>query len=185
MLTPEMNGSGDMTGAAAIPSNPFKIPAHNDVFKLREEERRLAHSKRQKERRKLVHEKHTKTTRINHQTARTRRVVLLCDSLEHFGDTQMTLDQCEASRFSGATEGKDDTQSSKSSKEKYTGRPLKKKKQKQKQPANQRRGKKAFVAVVAAGEGHSSANETTVGGDSGGGSGGGGGVDVREGGGRV
>eukprot|EP00617_Octactis_speculum_P012795 CAMPEP_0185777322 /NCGR_PEP_ID=MMETSP1174-20130828/89012_1 /TAXON_ID=35687 /ORGANISM="Dictyocha speculum, Strain CCMP1381" /LENGTH=152 /DNA_ID=CAMNT_0028465647 /DNA_START=21 /DNA_END=475 /DNA_ORIENTATION=- len=99
---------------------------------------------------------------------RTRRVVLLCDSLEHFGDTQMTLDQCEASRFSGATEGKDDTQSSKSSKEKYTGRPLKKKKQKQKQPANQRRGKKAFVAVVAAGEGHSSANETTVGGDSGG-----------------
>jgi len=70
------NGSGDMM----IPLNPFKIPAHNDIFKLREEERRLAHSKRQKERRKLVHQKHTNTTRINHQTARTRRVVLRDDT---------------------------------------------------------------------------------------------------------
>merc|ERR1712123_439043 len=70
------NGSGDMM----IPLNPFKIPAHNDIFKLREEERRLAHSKRQKERRKLVHQKHTNTTRINHQTARTRRVVLRGDT---------------------------------------------------------------------------------------------------------
>lgn len=34
------------------------------------------HEKRQKERRKLVHEKHTNATRINHQTARTRRIVL-------------------------------------------------------------------------------------------------------------
>merc|ERR1712147_357382 len=77
MQTQRENGSGDMT---MIPLNPFKIPAHNDIFKLREEERRLAHSKRQKERRKLVHQKHTNTTRINHQTARTRRVVLRDDT---------------------------------------------------------------------------------------------------------
>ena len=34
------NGSGD-----SIPLNPFKIPAHNDILKLRDEERRANHAK--------------------------------------------------------------------------------------------------------------------------------------------
>ena len=34
------NGSGD-----SIPLNPFKIPAHNDILKLRDEERCANHAK--------------------------------------------------------------------------------------------------------------------------------------------
>lgn len=76
-----VDGGGDVGGVEQLSEwlnspgyNPFKIPAHADMFALRDQERRASQIKRERERTAPVHEKHTHATRISHLTAQTRFV---------------------------------------------------------------------------------------------------------------
>jgi len=72
--------------------NPFKIPAHVDMFALRDQERRASQIKRERERTAPVHEKHTHATRISHLTAQTRRFVLQDEEEGNKGQFDLSKD---------------------------------------------------------------------------------------------
>lgn len=72
--------------------NPFKIPAHVDMFALRDQERRASQMKRERERTAPVHEKHTHATRISHLTAQTRRFVLQDEEEGNKGQFDLSKD---------------------------------------------------------------------------------------------
>jgi len=94
-----VDGGGDVGGVEQLSEwlnspgyNPFKIPAHADMFALRDQERRASQIKRERERTAPVHEKHTHATRISHLTAQTRRFVLQDEEEGNKGQFDLSKD---------------------------------------------------------------------------------------------